>query len=140
MCGVAPHRFDLYMGDGQETRRNNYNMSQPQYNYVNVNLIVIDCINSPERSHNNQNKQNNQLHDRWSPHSVPNGPTSVSWTKDDYMHFGAIEDYHELANLGFGVLMIRVMLRVGVNRVCALNLRDVCQYVGGTPTASYCND
>ena len=41
MWGVAPHRIDVYIGDGQETRRNNYNMSQPQYNHVNVNVIVM---------------------------------------------------------------------------------------------------
>ena len=78
MWGVAPHKIDVCTGDGQETRRNNYNTSQPQYNPVQVNVIVIDCTNSPERSQNNQNKQNAQWHDRCSPHSVPNGPTSVS--------------------------------------------------------------
>ena len=68
----------MYTGDGQETRRNNYNTSQPQYNHVNANVIVINCTTSPERSHNKQNKQHIQWHDRWPPHSVANGPTSVS--------------------------------------------------------------
>ena len=58
MWGVAPHSIDAHMGDGQETRRNDYNTSQPQYDHDNVNVIVIKCTNSPKRSHNNQNKQN----------------------------------------------------------------------------------
>ena len=51
MWGVAPHRIDTHMGDGQETRRNDYNMSQAQYNHDNVNVNVIKCTKSPERSH-----------------------------------------------------------------------------------------
>ena len=78
MWGVAPHRIDAHTGDVQETRRHHYNTSQQQYNHDNVNVSVINCTNSPERSHNNQNKQNTQWHDRCSPHSVPYGPTSVS--------------------------------------------------------------
>ena len=31
-----------------------------------------------ERDHSKQKKEKNQWHDLWSPHSVPNGPTSVS--------------------------------------------------------------
>ena len=41
MWGVAPHRIDTHVGDGQETRRNHYNTSQPQYNGRNVNVIVM---------------------------------------------------------------------------------------------------
>ena len=54
MWGAAPHRIDVHTRDGQETRRNNYNTSKPQYNYVKANIIVIYCTNSLERSHNNQ--------------------------------------------------------------------------------------
>ena len=41
MWGVAPQRVDAHMGDGQETRRDHYHASQPQYNPINVNVIVM---------------------------------------------------------------------------------------------------
>ena len=41
MWGVAPHRIDAHMRDVQETRRNDYNASQPYYNHGNVNVIVM---------------------------------------------------------------------------------------------------
>ena len=74
MWGVAPHRIDAHMRDVQETRRNDYTTSQPHYNYVNVNGIVMVQLNVPERSQNNQHRANKS----WPPHSVPNGLTSVS--------------------------------------------------------------
>ena len=41
MWGVAHHKMDVHMRDGKETRRSHYNTSQPQYNHVNVNVIVM---------------------------------------------------------------------------------------------------
>ena len=41
MWGVAPHMIDVRMRDGQEMRRNHYNTSQPQYNHVNVNVMIM---------------------------------------------------------------------------------------------------
>ena len=78
MWGVAPHRIDAHMRDVHETRRNDYTTSQPYYNHVNVNVIVMVQSNVPERSQNNQHRANKSWHDLWPPHSVPNGPTSIS--------------------------------------------------------------
>ena len=78
MWGVAPHSIDVHTGDGQETRRSHYNTSQSQYNGRNVNIIVMEQLNAPERSQNKHHKQNKNWHDRWSPHNIPNGPNSVS--------------------------------------------------------------
>ena len=73
--GVNPHMTDRKTQETDKRRKSNYNTSQPQYNQENVNIRVIRYTDVPERDHN---KQNNQWHDRWFPHSVANGPTSVS--------------------------------------------------------------
>ena len=41
MWGVAPHKIDAHMRDVQETRRNDYTTSQPHYNHINGNVIVM---------------------------------------------------------------------------------------------------